>query len=300
MERWKVAVWSALGWRLGVAVALGALALFVAVLVGGQTTPALGQAPGAPKVRSEHVTLRLMDRGEEWTVSINVFVGDPGDGSFNQRAAAARKDVIGRFKGAVELNESTSGYVLSGYRWQNSTVSWAYNAAGKPAGLTGDHIAIQGAAAVWTNAQANFSFTGGGTTTAGTGACGTNSSGRDGLNTVGWKAQSGSILAVTCTWYTTSGSAVEFDAEIAPGWSWTTGSSVNIDLKTVMAHEFGHALGIGHSSGPCPGVLMCPTYYSGTTQHTLHSDDLEALFTLYGSALPIRTKVPQVANDEAR
>jgi len=63
------------------------------------------------------------------------------------------------------------------------------------------------------------------------------------------------------------------------------------------SQKVGHALGIGHSLGPCPGVLMCPSYYSGTTQYTLHADDLSALFALYGSALPLRARVPQVAND---
>ncbi len=49
------------------------------------------------------------------------------------------------------------------------------------------------------------------------------------------------------------------------------------DLLTVAAHEWGHAIGIGHSD--VPGSMMFP-FYTGV-QHELHQDDIDAVRALY-------------------
>lgn len=51
-----------------------------------------------------------------------------------------------------------------------------------------------------------------------------------------------------------------------------------IDLVTVAAHEFGHSLGLGHSS--VAGALMAPFY--GGPFRTLSADDIAGIQSLYG------------------
>ena len=59
----------------------------------------------------------------------------------------------------------------------------------------------------------------------------------------------------------------------------TWGIGVNTDLYTVVLHELGHALGIGHSDQP--GAVMYPYYRSLSI---LSSNDIAAVQSLYGAA----------------
>ncbi len=71
------------------------------------------------------------------------------------------------------------------------------------------------------------------------------------------------------------------DAHFDEAENWTinipTGSG-KIDLVTVAAHEFGHALGLRHSS--VNGSLMFPSY--GGPMRELHSDDKNGITSIYG------------------
>lgn len=71
------------------------------------------------------------------------------------------------------------------------------------------------------------------------------------------------------------------DAHFDEAETWTvnvpTGAG-KIDLVTVAAHEFGHALGLGHSS--VSGALMAPFY--GGPFRKLSSDDIGGIQKLYG------------------
>jgi len=61
---------------------------------------------------------------------------------------------------------------------------------------------------------------------------------------------------------------------------WVDRSADGTDITTVAAHEFGHALGLGHSD--VDGSLMAPYYQGYDPKFKLHSDDIAAIQSLYG------------------
>ncbi|XP_055471586.1 matrilysin [Psammomys obesus] len=62
---------------------------------------------------------------------------------------------------------------------------------------------------------------------------------------------------------------------------WTDGDGTGINFLFAATHEFGHSLGLGHSS--VPGAVMYPTYKSGNSEDfRLAEDDIEGIQMLYG------------------
>jgi hypothetical protein len=57
-----------------------------------------------------------------------------------------------------------------------------------------------------------------------------------------------------------------------------TNADPDFDLFTVLLHEFGHALGLGHSA--VVGSIMEPFY--GGARRTLHADDIAGIRFIYG------------------
>ena len=285
--------------RMPRALRLFAIGLPVALLAAGVGAFALGARSGSAGARQEQafdeyqLTLRVEDEtGERYTVAIQLLSQKGAD---NQPAI---DELVSRFPGAVVLESypdlsggagvSIDRYVLNSYRWSGSQASWQYNASGAPTSLANtDTLAVGGAAAAWSAVGANFAFLNNGPTIRGTGGC---NGSRDGFNVVGWKAQAGATLAVTCTWYSGT-TALEFDMQLDPDWAWTTGSNPSIDLQSVAAHEFGHALGLGHSADS--SALMYYAYSSGTLKRVPRPDDIAGAIALYGSsgsALPPATQ----------
>lgn len=260
---------------------LGAMAWGLAAYAYAAPTNARAETtPGFHDVE----TILLVPQGGQWYyVKVGFFMFDAGNGTFAADASAARTAMLERFPGAIEAPSGVSAaYVANGFKWTDGSTTWSYNSAGEPASVVGSAAgALSAAASTWGQQGAAFSFSGGFPSGAGTGACG---GGTDGSNTVGWAPQSGSVLAVTCTWYTSFGnpfkSAVEFDMQIDPAWNWTTGGSIQVDLQSVALHEFGHALGLGHSASG--SAVMYASYSSGSNKRAPTADDVDGIMAIYG------------------
>jgi peptidoglycan hydrolase-like protein with peptidoglycan-binding domain len=82
------------------------------------------------------------------------------------------------------------------------------------------------------------------------------------------------------------------DAHFDEDETWTVNIPVpanTIDLVTVAAHEFGHSLGLAHSS--VAGALMFPSY-SGP-QRFLAQDDIDGIQSIYGKSIGL---IPSLYN----
>jgi hypothetical protein len=177
-------------------------------------------------------------------------------------------------------SNGVGAYGLLGYSWASPTVQYYINPTNMDVATSAIEPAIRAGASAWpqqSGASFLFTFAGYSTQTTNT---------NDGVNLVMFRnASSGSALATTYTWY--SGTRmIEADMVFWDlGFQFFTGSSGcsgGFYIEDIATHEFGHALGLAHST--VTGATMYPSISTCSQQaRSLDADDIAGVLALYPS-----------------
>ncbi|HXW08151.1 MAG TPA: matrixin family metalloprotease [Vicinamibacterales bacterium] len=186
---------------------------------------------------------------------------------------------------ALLLQDRPSAYSTSGSKWATSPVPYRVNAANMDLPAAQADAAMRIGADSWAlQSGASIAFQHAGASTQTT-------TGFDNLNLVVFRdASSGSAIATTY-WWSSGGRILDADIVFWDGefkfFAGTTGCSGGFYIEDIAAHEFGHALGLGHST--VVGTTMYPSTSScNTANRTLHDDDIAGVRSLYPPAtLPL-------------
>jgi hypothetical protein len=182
------------------------------------------------------------------------------------------------------FSSGAGAYSVLGYTWPQPSMPYYVNPANLDLPTSAITPAVRAGADAWhLQSGSSFAFSYAGLTTQTTNT-------NDGLNLVMFRnASSGSALATTYSWF--SGTRI-IDADIVfwdAGFQFVAGSggcSGSFFIEDVATHEFGHALGLGHSA--VGGATMYPSISTCSQQsRSLDVDDIAAVLSLYpASAQP--------------
>lgn len=84
------------------------------------------------------------------------------------------------------------------------------------------------------------------------------------------------------------------------GWTWDDGPGTpalgDMDLQGVATHEYGHALGLGHSD-VVGATMYASVNASGVAQRSLAPDDVAGVQAIYGAKSPTKPRITQALVD---
>lgn len=170
-------------------------------------------------------------------------------------------------------------YTVTGFKQTEPHVIFEYWPGGAPFGP--QHSAFVNGVGEWSSAGANVTTA---ETLLGEPPAGSSCGGQsipglenlpqthDGLNTILWAPLSDGTIGLACWWFATN----ECDIVLDSTWA---GAANEEATRTVVLHEVGHCLGLGHTT--VSGAVMYPTY---SQPRHLHADDRAGLIAIYGPA----------------
>jgi hypothetical protein len=178
----------------------------------------------------------------------------------------------------IALTSETRAYVINGPTWAQRPVGYFINSTNLDLPEAAVESAVRAGADTWaaqSNASIGFAYAGRSTQTTTT---------YDAVNLVVFRnASSGSAIATTY-WWSSGSRLVDADIVFWDGgfqfFSGSTGCSAGFYIEDIAAHEFGHALGLGHSTTAT--ATMYPSVGSCDTRNrTLDADDVAGVLALY-------------------
>jgi len=169
------------------------------------------------------------------------------------------------------------GYALYGPSWATTQVPYYVNPTNIYVSEAAAISAIQSAASAWTQqSQANIQLVYSGQTTGTTMQL-------NNKNEVFFRNDSDGYIGETYWWYDGTGHLVDADIVLHEAYTYFAGSgcSNGIYIEDVTIHEFGHALGLGHSEFANTTMESAMPGYCDTSQETLEADDISGIRSLY-------------------
>jgi hypothetical protein len=184
------------------------------------------------------------------------------------------------------LANDPAAYVFSGPVWGVAAVPYYVNTANGdalPAGSVEGSVRV--GADAWylqTNAGFRFSFAGQSSQT---------TTGYDVTNLVVFRNASSPPAIATTYWWSSNGRILDADIvfwdETYRFFSGTSGCSNGFYIEDIAAHEFGHALGLGHSA-LTSATMFSSTSSCNTGNRLLDADDVAGVRALYPPRDPPR------------
>jgi matrixin len=184
------------------------------------------------------------------------------------------------------------GYVSSGHAWATNQVPYYVNPSNIYVSNSAAISAFQAGALPWTSQTlANIQLVYAGTTNG-------SSITLNNKNEVFFRNDSSSYVAETYWWYDGTGHLVDADMMLHENNHFYAGSGctgAGVYIEDVAVHEFGHALGLNHST--VLGATMYPTMpgYCDMTQMSLESDDISGIESLYPPTSTSKNTAPTVS-----
>ena len=175
------------------------------------------------------------------------------------------------------LGVRVNSYSTVGHTWGTNQVVYYVNPQNLYVSDSAAIWAIQTAAAAWHDQSgANIQLVYGGTTNG-------SSLTLNSKNEVFFRNDSSGLVGETYWWYDGSGRLVDADILLHESYTFFAGSgcSNGIYIEDVAIHEFGHALGLGHSEFADTTMEPAMPGYCDTSQLTLAADDISGIRSLY-------------------
>ena len=178
---------------------------------------------------------------------------------------------------ATVFSGDPMAYVTNGPTWSQAQAPYYINSANLDLAGISAETAVRSGADTWQQQSAAFRFTYSGLSSQTTTTY-------DGINLVLFRnASSGSAIATTY-WWTSGSRIVDADIVFWDGafrfFAGSSGCSGGFYIEDIASHEFGHALGLGHSTSTnatmYPSVSAC-----NMGNRTLDADDIAGVRALY-------------------
>lgn len=184
--------------------------------------------------------------------------------------------------GVILLSAGPSAYSLSGPSWPLPQMTYLVNAANLDLPGLAAETAVRAGADTWLQQTGAFRFVYGGPSSQTTNTF-------DNVNLVLFRNESSGSAIATTYWWSSGGRIVDADVVFWDGafkfFAGTSGCAGGFYIEDIAAHEFGHALGLGHST-LAPATMYPSTSACNVQNRSLDADDIAGARALYPQTVP--------------